>query len=330
VVEGRVAQLAAPRSRERVRVQKILVKPGQAVKAGQPLMQMDTAHIDAELALARAQMDYVQVDARWRSVRVRDSHSLASHELASTAERTAVDAARVVAEAERDRSALAEIDINLALEQRLVGDQLADSERLKALRVERAALARKVEEYHGAVAKVRQGASGSTRRLGAWQARNAGEPSATDLESLAIEVQREQIKLLELSRSQLEIRAPFDGRVAEVLATEGQFSADPGDPLITVAEDRSSAAIVYVNQGRAERISIGDRVKIIPREAAGPTLAGSVVALAPNMQEIPARFRHIPTVQEFVRNVYVHLDAPSTLPGVACDAVFSRSQGGRR
>jgi HlyD family secretion protein len=329
LIQGRVAKLAAPRSRERVRVQKILVKPGQAVKAGQTLIQMDSSHIDAEIAMARAKLDYVEIDSHWRSVRVRDSHALASHELASTAERSAVEAARIVAEAERDRSALTEIDVNLALEQKLVGDQLADSERLKALRVERAALAKKVEEYRGAVAKVRQQSTGSNRRLGVWKGteKTSSETSAPDLAKLAAEVQRQEIKLLEIFRSNLEVRAPFDGVVAEVFAVEGEFSADPGEPLISVAEDRSTQAVVYVNQGRAERVHVGDNVKIIPRESAGATLRGRVVALAPNLQEIPLRFRHIPTVQEYARSVYVQLDASSTLPGMACDAVFSRSDG---
>lgn len=329
MVRGRLAKLAAPRSRERVRVEKVLVKPGQPVKAGQLLIQMDPSHVDAELAVARAKLDFIEVDSRWRSVRVRDNHALASHQLASTAERSAVDAARIVAEAERDRSALSEVDVNLAVEQKLVGDQLASSDRLRALRVERAALAKKVDEYRGAVAKVRQEASGSSRRLGAWQGATMGTEDSAELERLAIEVQRGEIKVLELFRAMLEIRAPFDGRVAEVLAIEGEFSADPGEPLITVADDHSNEVVVFVNQGRAERIAIGDRVKLVPRESAGPSLTGKVMALAPNMQEIPLRFRHVPTVQEYARNVYVQLDS-SALPGVACDAVFSRSSGGNR
>ncbi len=324
VVEGRVAKLTAPRSRERERVLKVLVKPGQPVKAGQLLVQMDTTRIDAELAAARAQLDYIRLDTHWRSVRARDSHALASHELATTAERAAVEAARIVAEAERDRSALSEIDVNLALEQKLVGDQLADSERLKAMRVERAALAKKVHEYRGAVARVRREASGSTQRLGAWQAKSpSGEPSVADLVDSAVEAQRQAIKILEVFRSQLDIRAPFDGRVSQVSAVEGELCGDPALPLVTVAEERSSEVTAYVNQGRAERIAMGERVRIIPREAAGPTLTGRVVGLSPNLQEIPVRFRHIPTMQEFARSVRVQLDSPASLPGMACDAVFS-------
>jgi len=55
-----------------------------------------------------------------------------------------------------------------------------------------------------------------------------------------------------------------------------------------------------------------------------------VVAAAPSVTEMPVRFRRLPNIVEFARNVYIQLDAPASLPNLAYDAVFNRPSGGGR
>ena len=333
-VEARVANLAPIRTDHRLRVSKILVVPGQRVKAGELLVQMDPSEIDTELAVAQAKLVYAEIVAGWQQIRLQDDRARTSHALASMAERAAVDVARIVAEAERDRSELVQLDVNMALEEKLVGDQLANADRLKAMRLQRAALAKKVEEYGAAVAQARRSASGSAGRLGQWQnAKDAKSASAAevlqaDARAAASEVQRREIAHLELLRSYHQIRAPFDGRVGEVLARVGDLSADPAIPVITLVEEQSRIAIAYVNQRNAEKVHVGDLAKLVPRDLSGRVLTGHVTALAPNITEIPERFRYVPKLLEFGRNVYIELDTPSSLPGQAFDAVFRRPSGG--
>jgi multidrug resistance efflux pump len=168
VIEARVATLAPMRTGHRLRVSKILVAPGQRVKVGELLVQMDTAEVDADLAVAQAKLAYVEITAGWQQIRLLDDRARTSHELSATAERAAVDVARIVAEAERDRSELTQLDINLGMEQKLVGDQLASADRLKAMKLQRAALAKKVDEYKasgGASPQERQRLDPSSRRV---------------------------------------------------------------------------------------------------------------------------------------------------------------------
>jgi len=336
VIDARVAALAPMRTRHRLRVSKILVQPGQPVKAGDLLVQMDTAEIDAELAVAKARLAYVEIMAGWRQMQLQDNRARTSHELAFSAERAALDVARIIAEAERDRSELSQLDANLEMEQRLVGDQLASADRLKAMRLQRAALAKKVEEYQAAVERARRSASGSTQRLSQWQrlvqnakVRVAQEQAAQDdVRAAAGELQRKEIAHLEVLRKFHEIRAPFDGRVGEIFVREGELSADPAAPVITVVEEQSRTAIAYVGQSNAHRVHVGDVAKLVPRDLSGPPLYGRVTALAPNITVIPERFRYVPRQIEFGRNVYIQLDAPANLPGQAFDTVFYRGSGG--
>jgi membrane fusion protein (multidrug efflux system) len=338
IVDTRVAPLSVIRTDHRLRVGKILVKPGQSVKAGDVLLQMDSAEIDAELTSARAKLVYVELIARWQEIRLRSTLANTSVTVATNAERAAIEAARIVAEAERDRSELAQLDVNLAMEEQLVGEQLVNAERLKELRLRRAALAMKVQEYRGAVTQARKSASGSTQRLGAWRKGSHGQDlnvidgsssiDRTSAQFAAGEVQRMEIKKLELLKSYLDLKSPFDGRVGDILIQVGQLAADPTIPMITIVEEHSKAAIAYASQTIANIVRVGDRAKLVPRDLSGPSLMGRVVALAPSITEIPIRFWKYPNYHEFGRNIYIELDKPADLPGMAFDAVFNRARGG--
>jgi HlyD family secretion protein len=335
-IQSRVAILAPMRTAHRLRIAKILVTPGQSVRAGELLVQMDTSEIDADLALAHAKLAYIEIDAGWRQIRLADGRARTSHALAVAAEGAALDGARVVAEAERDRAELAQLDINLAAEQRLVGDQLASSERLKAMKLQRAALSKKVEEYRSAVRQARKNASGANRRLSEWSKAaedpkdfvDPAQPAQRDVRSAAIEIQRQEISRLETDRKRHEVRAPFDGRVGEVLMQVGDLSADPDKPIVTLVQEPSNIAIAYLKQADVHKVRVGDIARLVPRDLSGSAITGRVTALAPNITEIPIRFRKIPTLHEFGRNVYIQLDTPANLPGQSFEAVFRHGSGG--
>jgi hypothetical protein len=127
VIESRVANLAPIRTAHRLRITKVLVSPGQKVKKDDLLVQMDTAAIDADIAVAQAELAYVEILAGWKQVLLINDRARTSHDLAYAAERASSEAARMIAEAERDRSELAQLDLNLDAEARLVGDQLVNS-----------------------------------------------------------------------------------------------------------------------------------------------------------------------------------------------------------
>ena len=75
IVEARAASLAPMRTDHRLRVSKILVEPGQRVKAGEMLVLMDTTEIDADLAVAQAKLAYVEIVADWQQSRMQDDRA---------------------------------------------------------------------------------------------------------------------------------------------------------------------------------------------------------------------------------------------------------------
>lgn len=338
IIEARVASLSPMRTDHRLRVAKLLVTQGQQVKAGELLAQMDTTEIDADLTIAQAKLAYVEIIAGWQQLRMQDDRTRTSHELATMAERNALDVARIIAEAENDRGELVQLDANMAVEQKLVDQQLASADRLKAMKLQRAALSRKVEEYKAAVARARKSASGSTQRLGQWQkevqtakvAVAAERAAQQDARAAAGDLQRKEIARLELLRKYHEIRAPFDGRVGDILLHVGDLAADPASPVMTLVEEKSSRAIAYVPQDRVNSVHVGDLAKLVSRDLSSPAVTGRVVAVAPSVTEMPKRFWRMPNLIEFGRSVYIQLDTTASMPNLAYDAVFNRASGGAR
>lgn len=69
---------------------------------------------------------------------------------------------------------------------------------------------------------------------------------------------------LDQARAQLEdaaLRAPFAGRIVDVMAEPGDF-ARAGQPIMSIADDRSLEVRVHLPQSRADRIGVGDAVGI--------------------------------------------------------------------
>jgi multidrug resistance efflux pump len=335
-VEAKVAEVSAPRTRQRLRVSEVLVSPGQAVKAGEILVRMDTSDIDAELAIAQARLHELELAARSQQVKLLDDHTRANQQFAVAAERAALDVSRISTEEERDRAELAQLEVAIVREQKLVGDQLANAQHLNELSVKRAALAKKVDEYALAVKQARKGASGTTQRLDQWK--RVGKVGAPGEDShladrlapaqAAVETQRQEVHHLELQRARHEIKAPFAGRVGEIFLQPGQISADPASPIVTVVGEQPKTAIAYVDQVKAPKIHVGAKVQLVPRDLDGPPLTGLVVAVGPSITEIPIRFRRVQNLHEYGRNVYIVLDTPAALPGQAFDAVIGRGPGG--
>jgi hemolysin D len=335
VLETRQVAVKCPRTKHRLKVEAVLVAPGDQVKAGQVLARMDPSEVDADLAVERAKAQELELQVASLRVKLHDERARTADQLAFDAERASLELARIVSETERDRSELAQLDEALAQEQRLVTEKLANFERLNELKLKRAALSRKVEEYRGTVEKARASADGSARRLDRWRKAVLGtsaESASRVLDQLAparaaAEAQRERVRREELFRGQLELKAPFDGRIGEVFLRPGDVASSVDQAVLTVVDDRPSMAIAYVEQRWANRIKVGDRAELIPRDRSGPPRVGRVTAVAPSIGELPERFWHFPNMREYGRNVFIKLEAAASLPGQAFDVTFRPGAG---
>jgi multidrug resistance efflux pump len=330
--ESREATVVAPRT---ARVLKVMVKPGDVVKAGDALVDLDTSAVDLEIAIAKAELERTKMSAVARELDVRGNDLESAARLAQEAERATVDLAALLSEEKRDKAELAQIDELIARQEQLIAQRLASAEQRDDLKLRRASLAQRVQEYGGLIQTAREHEAAARERLRLWRAaREKAGPGGLPLEERVaparaeVTAQEERVRQLEMAKAALSLTAPIAGRVAQVLVSEGDTARSEA-PILVVVDDKPAQVVAWVDERAASRVRLGERVSVRPSDRSGPPRQGTVRALAPAIAELPARFRPVPTQPAFGRAVYIALDedasADAPLPGQAFDVVF----GGR-
>lgn len=315
-VETREVSLSVPVT---ARVLEVAVLPGQRVSADQVVARLESADADERFTLAKAELEEAEakVAARLAELVVRfdDRRSI-------EAGRAALAVAELEAQEKRARSQLHELDEQVAREAVLVQSRVAQSTALEKLKLNRAALAQAVESYPATLKKAREHLATAERQRG-------GTAKVADvlLAPAHAEVVRAKaaLTLAEARRKQLEIRAPFDGRVGAVLLVPGATVRE-GSAVLTIVDERPSLAVAWIDQSCANEVQVGDVVSLTPVDGFGPARTGRVVTVGPGIVETPKRFQLVPGRLAWSREVRVKIDvgAVPLVPGQAFKADFRR------
>ncbi len=314
------------------RIKTIAVSPGDTVRAGDVLIELDASGVELEIAIARAELATFELNAIAEELDLRGSDLESSARLAQETERAGVDLSSLLSAEKRDRAELAQLDSLIARQEQLVASRLTSGDQRDQLMLQRASLGERVTEYGSLSKAARDHEVAARERLKAWRAaREKNGPVGLPLEArsaparAAAAAQVARVKRLESVRDDMVLRAPIAGRIGEVLPSAGD-SARLDVPLATVVDDRPQRVIAWVDEQAAGRVRIGDRASMRASDRSGVPLAGIVRSLSPAIQELPARFRVVPTQPSFGRAVYISIepaaDVAPPLPGQAFDVVF--------
>ncbi|MCB9529817.1 MAG: HlyD family efflux transporter periplasmic adaptor subunit [Myxococcales bacterium] len=287
------------------RITAIHVVPGQAVRAGDPLVTFDTTVLDAELAIARAEL----------------AEALAALDAERT-ERARLDRRDRLETAARLAEARAQAD-SAAVERAAVDGELRainrELERLDPV-VEQG-----VAAYGdlGALTARRERLQGEARHLpeaaAAWkdrtarlesllQALEAEDPTAplAPLEA-AIRTRNRTIEGLLGRRALAVLRAPRDARVIHVHYGPGA-AVPAGLPVVDLLAHDPERLVVWLPESTARRVHIGDRVEIIALDrTTGLTIEGVVEELGPGIIQMPLRLWTHENVPRYGRPAHVRL-----------------------
>jgi multidrug efflux pump subunit AcrA (membrane-fusion protein) len=180
-------------------VARVLVKPGDTVRAGQPLFLVDAATAEADLNARR--QDLAAAEARLAQTLARVPGL-----------RAAVDVARAgVAAAEAD---LAEAKDQLASAARLAAGVITDRETTRRRNAAATAQAR-LDEARGRLAQA---------RLELALYADADNPPAIAVEQAAVAQAKAAVAIAETQLARLTARAPIDGAVLQVNIRDGEFA----------------------------------------------------------------------------------------------------------
>jgi HlyD family secretion protein len=273
------------------KVVEVLVKPGDAVTAGQPLIRLEAddlraavAQAEAGVELARAQLTQAQAGARAEEIAVAQAN-LAAAQAAVAQAQAQYDNVR--SGARREEIAAAQAQLEAAQAQLTYAEAVHDATmqgfgpKEWQARQQREAARASVEGAQANLdllkagptgAQVRQAQSGidvASAQANAAQAQLAlveAGPRAEDLAVLEAGVKQAKAALeqAQAALTQTELTAPFAGTVAEVMPEVGEV-VGPGAPVVILAnldnwqiktEDLSEVDVVQVKVGQPATITL--------------------------------------------------------------------------
>lgn len=225
------------------RVAEVLVREGDAVRAGQPLLRLETDELRATLAQARASEQ--QAQARLSGLRT-TGRAQAQAALAQA------DAGVVAARAEMERA------------QALVAQGFVSGSRLdearRALQVAEAQQA----NARAQVAANRDGGTDEVQAQAQWQAAKAATEAT-------------QARL-----AQAELRAPTDGRVLTRDVEPGQI-VQPGKALLALALAGPTVLVAQADERFLDQLATGQPATVVADAYAGQRFAARLSRIAPRV-----------------------------------------------
>lgn len=285
------------------RIDKLLVRVGQRVKAGEPIASMDERDLQAAREKAVAQL--AQLEAAVIA-------STQDEEFQVTRSELWVLKAR--ADERGDRASLAQISERMRRLDGLLDNQMIPAAQAEIAREKQKELAARVETFDQARVRGQAG-------LGQVGAGNHDHRRAVDAHvepsRRAVEVQKAAIRQLDLQIEQLSLRAPIDGLVTTITHRPGEI-VPAGTEVVSLVSARPGVLVAELSEGMAARVKLGQGVSVRSKDLFSHALHGHVIELAPEVDEMFPRARPSPGIAAWGRRATVQLDGGGeVLPGQA-------------
>jgi len=283
------------------RIDQVLVKVGQPVKRGDPLVTFDGRPLGAAREKAAAELARLEAAV---------AASMQDQEFQVTRSELWVLKAR--ADERGDRAALAELNARTNRLESLLADQMIPAAQAEQAREKQRELAARVQTFDQA--KVR-GQAG----LGQIGAGNHDHAQAIDVHvepaRRAVEVQRATLRQLDLQIEELTLRAPVDGVVSTIVHRAGEV-IDAGGEVLALVSARPGVLQVELSESLAPLVHVGQTVTVRSKELLSHARHGRVIELSPEVDEMLPRARPSPAIASWGRRATVQLDGTGdTLPG---------------
>ena len=339
-VEVRTATVG---SRTGGRIQKILVREGDKVAAGQPLIVLEPGDLDAQRAIAEAQLEQTEaalekLQKGSRPEEIEQAKARAQQAAAALAETRHGTRAEEVAAAEaRLAQAQAQVDkakLDADRAHRLLATQAipqaeadtADTA-LRTASAERDAQQQVVDQLKaGARAEEKEQAAARAREAQAAAQLVIAGPRVEDLRAAAAQVDaaKARVAQLDVMIGELTIRAPAAARVESLDLRPGDILA-PNAPAATLLEAGELYVRIYVPETQIGYVKIGQQVPIVVDSFPGREFPGKVEFISGRGEYSP---RNLQTADERADQVFaVRIavpDAGDLRAGMAATARVAR------
>ena len=306
-------------STEPARVESILVRAGDRVRAGEVVAILDATAIDAELRVIEADRARVLAELAKAEMEAKVARFDQTRGIVGDQDQVARAARDAKTRLETARAELRAVEAELGRRTPLVKQGVLTAQDLADLQIRKAALARQVAEEQAGI------------NLLGVQAETAGTllpPSETAWVDAVkaplaeeVKVLDNQAALLRARRDQMVLRAPSDGIVTSV-GGAAQSVITPGVALVEIVSDTSGRIVACIVEGQHRPIAPGATAVARPTAERSRELTGHSVSVSPVM-ELPSRCWRDPRVPMWGRVVTVELVPPTPLtPGETFEVRF--------
>jgi multidrug resistance efflux pump len=273
------------------RLQTLLVKEGDAVKAGQVIATIEAADLDAALQAAEA----AAASGKWKlsgaeaSVRQTQDETQ-SGTAAAEAQLKAAQAALAQAQAQLARQK-ADTSRTVALADQGIMSQQAKDEAQTSLQAAEAAVNNAAGSVAVAEATLRQSRAHEILTEVSRQTVNETRDAVANARALAAQARVEQ--------SYAEIVAPADGVVNVWAARQGEV-VGAGTPIVTIMDLGQTWVYAPLPETQADAVKLGDELRVVMpggTSVMGRVIAKSTQADFATQRDVSKRKRDIKTVQ---------------------------------
>lgn len=349
IVRGDEVVLRAPADQV---VDQVFARVFERVESGDVLCTFDGARLEADLAVARAEIFALEAEIGAESARLEaerrrlrfdalDRDERLTRERAADLRRLELDLEELRLDALALTVELAALDVDrrrydvrLQYLSELLEPGLTPRSEAAEIEARLAGIAGEIARREEQLAGSAQAAARATERLERLRAAQleltespvpVDEPSLLEPLRRRIDVQTALAARLTLAGDDLVLRAPVSGRIETVLAHPGRRTV-PGESLVTlVAPSRGATgrlrANLFLREAEAGSLVVGDRLELGGPDALAPDgtpilMEGEVLASAPRLVELPVRLWLDPRVPEHGLSYLIALPADAApLPG---------------
>lgn len=299
------------------RIQKLTVKEGDTVKAGQLIAVIESDDLEAALQAAEASA----ASQRWKlsgSIESERENRGETRSATASAEAQVKVAEASLAQAQANlEHQKADTDRTVALERQGIMSMQARDEQVTALAADQAAVVAAQSNLNAAESALRQARAHEI--LADVSARTVGSTRAdmANAKALADEARVE--------KSYSEVYAPIDGRVNVWAAREGEV-VQTGATIVTIMDLTQTWVYAPLPETEADAVQLGDSLRVVM--PSGGTVYGKVInksaeADFATQRDVSSRKRDIKTVQ-----LKLLIDNPGEkyVPGMTAEVYIPKSK----
>ena len=303
-VVDNIRQRVAPL--ETARLSSLMVTEGQQIKRGDILAEMDTDLLDAEIA-------EVEESIRLEGLQL-------EQEFAREKIRTKAEWRDAIMQKAEDEGELEALNEEIDHFDELVSRQLAEASTMARLRSRQQRLQSAVALYPDIISELEQNLKEMQERentLKSWLGeRNVASADvvAQDV-GLDVNVYTARRNLLELRRKKYVLTAISDGYISRIYADPGEV-IQAGESIMTIAVKETPLIIGYVPEVHATDVYVGMEAYLTRTLDGGSIVPGVIIALAPEILELPNRISPFPNRPFRGRRVVIEPKEPCNwIPG---------------